>query len=521
MRMLLGEHGLELALERRENGRLTALCLERVTLGLQGFLRARNWQSRQRAFCAIGARGVSLRSLKLPAASKDELQGLLRLQIESEFPLPPEELAWGWIQAESKEVIRAGAPGGQELVVAAIRKEVIEEYSRMFSASGVDAVFMVAALARTGVCPPVSGTYAVLDIGRHQSELGAFDKGVPTSIRVLPWGGENITRAIAEKLKISPGEAEKLKAGLDLEAGASGELGHAIQDAMETALGALAALIIKSHWTGRKLYLAGRSMRHKDLAARLDGSLGRGGVCERLELAPGEGRSAATLGMKRMIEAGSGRLPLIIHTEEMKGTVSVDRHKPWKWAAAALAIGMVYFALPYAEALIMKPRLERKLAEFNNNRGGLLTIDQEFEFFQFLKKNQPPYLDAIHLFAKAAPAGTRIDALSMNRRGDVSIKGNMQSSQQVVEFRSKLIESGFFSSVAVEEQTPTGNQQSVMVRISAQWKSGVESLAHESRGGDPGKTNIFKADVTAAGGHDSQSSAATPAKSSPPRTDTK
>ena len=58
----------------------------------------------------------------------------------------------------------------------------------------------------------------------------------------------------------------------------------------------------------------------------------------------------------------------------------------------------------------------------------------------------------------------------MNRRGDLSLRGFMRDSQQVVDFRSKLINSGFFSNVVVEEQNPTPDRQKVILRISAQWK---------------------------------------------------
>jgi hypothetical protein len=54
----------------------------------------------------------------------------------------------------------------------------------------------------------------------------------------------------------------------------------------------------------------------------------------------------------------------------------------------------------------------------------------------------------------------------------------MRDSQQVVDFRSKLINSGFFSTVVVEEQNPTQERQKVILRISAQFKPapGRESL---------------------------------------------
>src|SRR5262245_60510779 len=86
IRALLGSESVELALERQENSRLTELCRERLVIGLQAFLKRKHWQPRVRAICAIGARGVSLRRLILPASPKEELHRLLNLQIESEFP---------------------------------------------------------------------------------------------------------------------------------------------------------------------------------------------------------------------------------------------------------------------------------------------------------------------------------------------------------------------------------------------------------------------------------------------------
>ncbi len=126
--------------------------------------------------------------------------------------------------------------------------------------------------------------------------------------------------------------------------------------------------------------------------------------------------------------------------------------------------------MPYAEALLMKPRLARKLAEVKGGKGRLAIIDREFNFLQYLKRNQAPYLDAIYLLANAAPGGTRIDSLSMNQRGEVSLRGSLRTPDQVGEFRKKLVDSGFFSTVVVEEQSPSPDRQKVTVRVTAQWK---------------------------------------------------
>ena len=47
----------------------------------------------------------------------------------------------------------------------------------------------------------------------------------------------------------------------------------------------------------------------------------------------------------------------------------------------------------------------------------------------------------------------------------------MANAQQVTDFRTKLIASGFFANVAVEEQAPVQGQPKVTVRMAAQWKA--------------------------------------------------
>ena len=100
-------------------------------------------------------------------------------------------------------------------------------------------------------------------------------------------------------------------------------------------------------------------------------------------------------------------------------------------------------------------------------------MDRELDFLQYLEQNQPPYLDALLVLAKAAPPGTRFDSVSMNRRGDLALRGSLHDGQQVAELRTKLIESGFFESVGIEEQTPSPDHQKVTVRMNAQWKPAV------------------------------------------------
>lgn len=471
LEVLQGDEGIELPLERAANGELTKACRDNVIERLQRFLKKEVWQPRIRAYCAIGARGVSLRRLNLPPATRDNFPRLLAMQIESEFPLPPDALAWGYRPLRNGEV--AGSHGAtQELLVVAVKKDLVDEYSEILSECGVVPVFTIAALARRQICHRPPPTSAVLDIGREYSELVSFENNLPVAVRVIAWGEEVVTRAIVEKLGVSLDEGKKL-----VEQG-SGDAARALQirAAMEATLDSLATAV-NEVWTGQKIFLSGRGTQLKGFATALEQRLKRGAQCELVTVSTGEGRSAATLGL-RSAAAEDGKFPLVtLQSKPVNGSVPVSRQVPWKWVAIAAALILALLALPYAQAILFKGRLARRLAAIESQRSRLVMIDQELEFLRHLKQNQPPYLDALFILSKAAPQGTKFDSISMNRNGDLAMRGSMRDGTQVVALRTKLIESGFFSSVAVEEQTPTPDRQKVNVRITAQWKSANDRAA--------------------------------------------
>jgi hypothetical protein len=463
-----GDDVFSFPLERGENGRLTDLCRERLTLSLRGFLSQKGRAAGRSAFCALGARGVSMRRLSLPASTDDELQRVLRLQIESEFPLSPDQLAWGSRPIGPPQVPVQGGPARQELLVVAVRKEVLEEYAGVLAACGVVPCFTLAALARAELHPPPAGSCAVLDIGRTHSELMSFENGVPASIRIVAWGGETITRSIQEKLAVSHDEAEKLKLMLDQPGVAFGPQGPLLQSATESALAPLARGL-NTAALGGQLYLTGKSARDPRLAPLLAGVLDGAVACQSLPQSPGAGPSTAIAGLIKSNGRTSASPPLLLQLSGGRGAIRPARPAIWKWAAAAVLLALGALLFPYAEAIVLKPFLERKLAALEADRGRLTTIDQELDFLKFLKQNQPPYLDAIYLLARSAPRGTHLESLSMGRRQEISLRLKLGNSQQVTDFRSRLVDSGWFANVMVEEQTPSPDRR-VNVRMTASLK---------------------------------------------------
>ena len=463
-----GNDAFAFPLERGENGRLTDLCRERLTLSLRGFLSARGRPANRNALCAIGARGVSMRRLSLPASSDEELQRVLRLQIEGEFPLSPDELAWGSRPAGPPKASTNGNPARQDLLVVAVKKEVLEEYAGVLAACGVVPSFTLGALLRAEAHPPFPGRCAVLDIGRTHSELVCFENGVPASIRILPWGGESITKSIQEKLGVSHDEAEKLKMISGQPSAPLANQGQALAGATESALGGLAA-ILKTTSLGEKLYLTGKSARGPGMAASLTGFFGGAVSCESLEQLPGAGSSATVTALKKTAGGNGASPPLVLALNGGQATVKLGRPAVWKWVAGAVLLALGALLFPFAEAVVFKPFLERKLAAMEADRGRLATIDQELDFLKFLKQNQPPYLDVIYLLAQSSPQGTRLEELSMGHRREINIRLKLANAQQLTEFRSKLIDSGWFANVVVEEQAPSPDRR-YEVRMTAELK---------------------------------------------------
>ncbi len=461
-----GRETLQIPLERAADGRLSEACKAFVADRLRSFIDRKAWQPQAKAFCAIGARGVSLRVLNLPPATREELHRLLPLQIENEFPLPPDQLAWGFqVLTRPKP---AGSNGTQEILVAAVKKELLEDYSTLLAECGADAVFTLGPLARSYICPQPPGRYSVLHLENGCSELITIEGGVPIAVRMLACGRDNLLETIAGQ---GNGRLEPVSVAAPATPASFSGTVPAAREQTDTGLSRLTRLI-NGQSLGRRVYVLGLEEQSRlQFPGALAAALGNGTECEAVQLPADQPGSAAIQGVRRALERDPARLPLVLQLKQAKAGVRLSREAPLKLAAVAVGLALLSLLIPCGEALVLKSHLARKLAATQTDQGRLIIMDHELDFLRYLKENEPPYLDALLVLAKAAPPGTRLDSVSMNRRGEVSVRGSLRDGQQVADLRSKLVGSGFFSAVSVEEQAPTPDRQKVNIRMSAQWKA--------------------------------------------------
>lgn len=468
-----GAAALELPLERSADGRLTEGCKGSVAARLQEFIQHKAWQPRPRVFCAISSRGVSFRRFSLPAASKEELQRLVALQIESDFPLPPEQLAWGCQTLNGSRLHPPGQNGKQDVLVAAVKKDSLDDYAGLFALCGANPVFTPAALARSYVCPQPSCPYAVLAIDRSYSELISFDGGEPVAVRVLPWGSANLASSPGPNQRSDVQNQANLLSGTSAKPATYG--GSVPVSTQLTSVDPLDQLarFINLQPEGRRIYVTWicAAVPGLDVPRRLRSFLGEAVDCLAVDLNAEPAGSTAILGLQKVVDCPEGWPPLVLQAKPANGKPSrIAQRAPLKWAGAAAGLLLAALLLPYGEALVLKGHVAKKLAAIKSDQSRLAIMDRELDFLQYLQQSQPPYLDALVVLSKAAPPGTRFDSVSMNRRGELALRGSLHDGQQAAELRSKLIDSGFFESVGIEEQTPSPDHQKITIRMNAQWK---------------------------------------------------
>ena len=309
--------------------------------------------------------------------------------------------------------------------MAAAKKELIAAYAEVLTACGLTPSFTVAALARNVLAPKSSKNYILIEPAKKNSELVSVVDGVPVMIRVIP-------------------ELRDLRS-------------------LRLSRGTTVPFIVTGHFAEFSSF--------KESIPDCESTF--------LETPTGEGRSSAIAGLKLARESN---LPLIVFEEQEKPARDVAGvFNQYKWAVVAILLGIACLGLRYAGTLLHKHRFTKKYEEYQTYRNQHPDLDQQLGFLEFIKTNQPSYLDAIYALADAAPPGVKIDSLSMSRRGEVSFKGAVRDPQQMMEFRSKLIDSGAFNAVIVEEQTPTPDRQKLNVRMSAQWAGNLKISPSNSR----------------------------------------
>ena len=164
--------------------------------------------------------GVLTRQMELPWMPPKDFRTALRYQINDALPvdLSTVEMDFHLLgEVRHKDEHQQEVDFNRILIVAANREAVLAESSavrkaRLQPVAADSAAFALIRTACGGTLPSDDVVHAIADIGADQLTVVVHQGGQPRFIRTIAnLGGDTATTTVAERLRISPDEAEALK----------------------------------------------------------------------------------------------------------------------------------------------------------------------------------------------------------------------------------------------------------------------------------------------------------------------
>lgn len=160
----------------------------------------------------LGGPRIFARDLSVPKASLAQIRESLPFQVQDMLPVPVADALLDFypIAEEAGE----HGPAVRGMLVAAM-KETVDANVGAVIAAGLRPVHVdLLAFALSRALAPrrtAKGRDVIVEIGASMTDIVVVDDGVPHFVRTLPNGGDDITRALEQRLQLSPDQAESAK----------------------------------------------------------------------------------------------------------------------------------------------------------------------------------------------------------------------------------------------------------------------------------------------------------------------
>lgn len=182
--------------------------------------------SKKNIILGVANQKVVLRLIDLPFMDEAELQGAIKFQAQDFIPMPVEDVIIDF-EIQQEYEAKEGERMIKVLLVAA-QKEMINGFVNALGGAGLTpkAIDVKSfALVRSLIpkispvlteeqAESVSQTICILDIDAAITNMIIAERDLPYFVRILLFGGDELTKPLADSFKISMEEAEELKIGL-------------------------------------------------------------------------------------------------------------------------------------------------------------------------------------------------------------------------------------------------------------------------------------------------------------------
>lgn len=195
----------------------------------------------RRVACSIPTSKTFSRQMKVPLLEPKAILEAIHLEAEQYIPIPSNSLYLDY------EVTRQ-TDKEMEILLVAASKNIVDSYFRLFEALSLEPVAFEPSINAASRLIQFQGKgdddqpAILVDIGSVTTDIAVFDKTLLVATTVSN-GGDNMTQAITQKLKLKPEEADNLKHEFGI---AESDKQQQIVDALKPQLESLVREIEKS-----------------------------------------------------------------------------------------------------------------------------------------------------------------------------------------------------------------------------------------------------------------------------------
>ncbi len=163
----------------------------------------------QKVNYSIASQAVFTRFVKLPSVGEEQVDQIVTFEAQQNVPYPINEVVWDY------QLVDSGDPSQVEVVIVAIKSDLLDEINDGLESSGLQATTVdVAPMALYNAFrynySDLTGCSLIIDIGARTTNL-IFVEPRKVFSRSIPTGGNTITAAIAKDFSEPFGDAEERK----------------------------------------------------------------------------------------------------------------------------------------------------------------------------------------------------------------------------------------------------------------------------------------------------------------------
>lgn len=167
------------------------------------------------AVIAISGRELIIKKVQIPQVPEKDVPDVVQLEAEHHIPFAIDEVFLDYQTVGQQD-------GTMDLILVAVKKTKVTEYVSVVAEAGFTARIVDVdgfalgnqfELNRPG---DVDQTVALIDLGAAVMKTNVVRGGATLFARDIPFGGNNFTQAIADKLSVSFEQAEAAKTGQDV-----------------------------------------------------------------------------------------------------------------------------------------------------------------------------------------------------------------------------------------------------------------------------------------------------------------